>query len=85
MAWKASIKKSYDLTPDQYDELLDAQRGVCAICEQAQNPRYAHFDIDHDKLTGSVRGLLCRRCNTGLGYLEAGFHLKGLKYLGESK
>jgi hypothetical protein len=50
-----------------YEALLVEQRGVCAICKRPceQNSRLA---IDHDHATGRVRGLLCARCNIGLGY-----------------
>jgi hypothetical protein len=64
--------------------MLAAQAGVCAICRGPQNSHYRFFDVDHDKISGVVRGLLCRRCNTGLGYLEAGFHVIGLAYLEEA-
>lgn len=53
-----------------YSEVLMAQGGRCAIC--ALRPDEAHKDaqrlaIDHDHETGMVRGLLCVRCNVGLG------------------
>jgi hypothetical protein len=56
----------YGLEAGQYDELLAAQNGVCAICHEIRaNGRGLH--IDHDHVTGAVRGLLCTTCNTGLG------------------
>lgn len=64
------LRRKYGISIEQYDEMLRRQGGVCAICRGKQNAKWKHFDVDHDKATGRVRGLLCRRCNTGLGYLE---------------
>lgn len=47
-----------------YDELLEAQGGVCAICGRPPKTRRLH--LDHDHKTMRVRGLLCHRCNRAL-------------------
>lgn len=57
--------KRYNITPEQYDGLNVAQNGRCAICER---PRPLCVDHDHD--TGAVRGLLCQKCNKGIGLLD---------------
>jgi hypothetical protein len=52
--------------------MLVAQRGVCAVCGHPPNSyqrRKASLAVDHDHATGTVRGLLCGRCNTALGLL----------------
>nr|WP_243725339.1 endonuclease VII domain-containing protein [Actinomadura rubrisoli] len=54
------MSRTYGLARGEYDELLKAQGGVCAICEQ---PRRQRLSVDHDHRTGLVRGLLCRMCN----------------------
>jgi len=51
-----------------YQERLEAQGGVCAICEQPQEGK--RLASDHDAKTGRIRGLLCNRCNLGLGYFK---------------
>lgn len=58
--------KSYGLTPEQYDAMLEKQGGVCAICRKAP-PAQRRLAVDHDHVTGVVRGLLCTSCNLGLG------------------
>lgn len=68
---KASLKKKYGLTIDQVASLWNSQEGKCAICTRpipVDSPvKAAKPHIDHNHVTGVVRGLLCLTCNTGLG------------------
>jgi hypothetical protein len=48
----------------EYDALLAAQGGGCAIC--GNPPKTRRLDVDHDHKSGKVRGLLCHRCNRAL-------------------
>ena len=50
------------LTPEQIEEIRSAQQNLCAIC-QSPDPT----DLDHCHTTGTVRWLLCKHCNRGLG------------------
>ena len=61
--------RKYSLTMDEVTEMLREQGGVCACCRQPPPPATKLF-IDHEHATGIVRGLLCPRCNTGVGYNE---------------
>ena len=65
---KSKFKKQYGITIEQYDGMLDAQGGGCAVCS-AKTPsnRTKYFAVDHCHTTGKVRGLLCTKCNRGLG------------------
>ena len=75
-AWAERLWKKYRLTPEMYAALLTKQEGLCAICKQ-KPPEHT----DHDPVTGEVRGLLCRYCNTSLTLVER--HLGSvLDYLG---
>lgn len=56
--------KTYGLTLDQYEEMYAAVGGACEICGIS----FPTLFIDHDHGTGTVRGLLCLHCNSGLGY-----------------
>lgn len=70
---KWNLKALHGLTPEQYDEMLLAQGGVCAICKRPEpSKRQAHLSVDHDHDTGKIRGLLCFGCNISLGYYERG-------------
>lgn len=58
------LKREYNLTKEQYDELLQLQGGVCAICSGPAT------DVDHDHDTNEVRGLLCHSCNRALAGVD---------------
>ena len=58
--------RTYGLTQEQYDDLFARQGGRCAICRTAQ-PGKKGWAIDHCHAAGGVRGILCQKCNTGLG------------------
>jgi hypothetical protein len=68
--------KKYGITEEEYQAMLKAQDGRCAICGMAESvishhtKRIKRFAIDHDHATGRVRGLLCNRCNVGIGMLR---------------
>jgi len=67
---KSMLKNTYGVTLDWYDSKLEEQKGRCAICgvDNPQRENTKHFSIDHNHSTGKVRGLLCVRCNTFIGY-----------------
>lgn len=83
------LKTTYGITLDDYDSLLEEQKGVCAICgkkevlKQKGKETPQDLAVDHCHATGKVRGLLCRKCNTGIG----NFHdseeimLKAIQYI----
>ena len=58
--------KRFGLTPPDYARLFLSQDGKCAICRRVPSGRA--LDVDHDHRTREIRGLLCHRCNRGLGY-----------------
>jgi hypothetical protein len=59
-------KRRCNLTPEQYDTRIVEQCGCCAICGEPFYTSTPHADHNHE--TGEPRGLLCRSCNSLLGY-----------------
>lgn len=73
---KSQLKCIYGMSLDDYDILLGQQGGVCAICENPETQRsnkngaIDSLRVDHDHDTGKVRGLLCSKCNFGIGQFQ---------------
>lgn len=64
------LQRKYGISSSEYDELLAAQDGVCAICKlDNRDSRGRSMPVDHDHETGEVRGVLCDHCNRALGLL----------------
>ena len=67
------LKKTYNITLEQYGEMWHSQGGVCAICGKTETTKNQHgmrqLSVDHDHETGKVRGLLCSNCNSMLGFV----------------
>lgn len=90
-AWKkanpAAMKKyrlrKYGLTIEQYEAMVAAQDGRCAICDTTTPAKHGQWCIDHDHGTHDVRGLLCVKCNAGLGSFDdnPAFLLSAERYL----
>ena len=79
-----AITRRYGISPLAYRSMMKAQDGKCAICGNeitvGGGSRTSEAQLD-----GTVRGLLCRRCNSGLAYLNDSTELlrKAIKYLTE--
>ena len=68
-AHDANLRFAHGISRQQYLEIPASQNGTCAICQgERQAARRLH--VDHDPATRRIRGLLCFRCNGGLGYLR---------------
>jgi hypothetical protein len=63
------LMRKYGITLEQFDRMLQNQHGKCAICK-GPNPKATNWHVDHDHVSGQVRGLLCFACNTGIGQLQ---------------
>jgi hypothetical protein len=59
------LKRKYNLTEAEYQEMVAIQGGRCRLCGVATT-----LVVDHDHGTGLIRGLLCSPCNLGLGFLR---------------
>ena len=65
--WERSIKRKFGVDKACYFKMLADQEGRCALCGDKECQSGKRFAVDHCHTTGSVRGLLCYNCNTGLG------------------
>lgn len=62
------IKRKFGITEEQYLLLRKIQEDECAICGRSED--YQRLGVDHNHKSGQIRGLLCARCNTGIGSLQ---------------
>lgn len=63
-----NLRHVFGLELYQYDAMLVAQSGLCAICGTPPTDR--RLAVDHDHKTGEVRALLCQLCNRALGHMK---------------
>lgn len=76
----SQLRITYGISLDEHNALRDAQDGVCAICKQPEKIRPGRskrtesiipmLHVDHNHVTGQIRGLLCSECNMALGMLH---------------
>jgi hypothetical protein len=62
-----NLQYNYGITLSQYEEILVLQNGRCAGCQKHESEFKKALCVDHDHITGKIRGLLCVRCNRALG------------------
>src|SRR5690606_36235693 len=70
------------LTADEYQQMYEHQHGTCAHCRRATG-KTRRLAVDHDHVTGLVRGLLCKSCNRYLGHAryDPMFYARAIDYL----
>lgn len=73
-------EKTYGITGEQYWQLHAAQGGRCFICQKATGAA-RRLAVDHDHVTGVVRGILCSPCNVMIGRLGPEAFVRVLEYL----
>ena len=67
------LNRKYGISLAEYDEILGAQGGRCAICREEGSvlrDGSTRLAVDHDHATGRVRGILCLSCNQAIALLE---------------
>ena len=57
------LLKTYGITEAQYQELLKKQGHCCAVCLRDKETFPKNLAVDHNHVTGEIRGLLCAYCN----------------------
>jgi hypothetical protein len=76
---RATLKKRYGISPEDYDHMYTGQGGCCAICGEYRE----RLHVDHNHKTKTVRSLLCENCNRALGMVKEDTSLleKAIEYL----
>jgi len=79
---KQNLRHLYNLSHENWLKIYEKQDGKCAICGKTFDKPFKAF-VDHSHKTDEIRGLLCLKCNSGIGYLNDDPELlaKAMKYL----
>jgi hypothetical protein len=64
----AKLAKRYGISLEQWKELYQRQNGLCALCGKVFSGN--DIVVDHCHTTNEIRGLLCHKCNRGLGHFD---------------
>jgi len=91
--WESHLRIKFNITPDDYLNLLIAQGAVCKICSRPEAVKFKvefkQLAVDHIEVDGKiiVRGLLCHFCNTALGKFKDDKNLlqNAINYIGSEK
>jgi len=68
---RSHLKRKYDITLEEYNELLEQQNNKCKICNTEETSERNEFlSVDHEHSSGRIRGLLCNTCNRALGLFQ---------------
>lgn len=85
---KHRLKTRYGITLEQYEAMLEEQKGLCAICQKPETARNRSGEIkllslDHCHTSLKIRKLLCDNCNKGLGVFHDNVELlkRAVEYL----
>lgn len=80
------LKVRFGITITDYERLLKLQNNKCAICETEKGDKSGRrLHVDHNHLTGEIRGLLCVKCNYAIGAFQDNpdILLKAIAYLND--
>jgi hypothetical protein len=64
-----NLKWNYGITLDDFNKMEKEQNYACAICKSDNSKFTKSLFVDHCHKTGKIRGLLCKKCNSGIGFL----------------
>jgi len=68
--WDAIVRRTYGITLEDYEKMLEEQCGGCKICGKTEEQEGRRLAIDHCHSSGKVRGILCSNCNQAIGLLN---------------
>lgn len=67
---KVNLKHTYGISLEQFYSMCEAQEHRCKTCNAHQSELSQSLCVDHDHKTGKIRGLLCKPCNSALGFTK---------------
>lgn len=78
-----ALKRMYGISMQNKKDIYNKQKGLCALCDNPLGKNMKSWHIDHNHKTKVIRGLLCFKCNSGLGLFNDDYILlkKALAYL----
>ncbi len=89
---RAGMLQKYGITVAQYEQIHKEQNGNCSICGKPEMTKYKdgfiqRLSVDHCHSSETVRGLLCRKCNTALSAFDDDIDIlaSAISYLINSK
>jgi len=65
-----NLKHRFGISLEDYNRILEEQNYCCGICGVHRDFITQHMAVDHCHKTGKIRGLLCKNCNSGLGFFQ---------------
>ncbi len=79
----SNLKARFGIDLEEYTRILDSQDRKCSICGIDYDSLDYELSVDHCHTTGNIRGLLCKQCNSGLGFFKDNeeFLHKAIEYL----
>ena len=71
---KYKLSTQYGLSENDYQDILEKQGNQCAICgidaDEYKSKTGRYLAVDHNHVTGGIRGLLCMRDNTNMAFVD---------------
>ena len=82
-----SLNKLYGISLEEYNNKLIEQDFKCKICGTHISNLTKNLFVDHNHSNGKIRGLLCHKCNSGLGMFNENINTltKAISYLKDNK
>ncbi len=68
--FESDLMRNYGLTLEEYGHMYNNQEASCDCCGQHERLFKRGLHVDHSRITGQVRALLCTQCNPGIGYFQ---------------
>lgn len=65
-----SLKSKFGITLEDFQNIGENQNWSCLICQIQFEALSSELCVDHNHITGKIRGLLCKNCNKGIGCLK---------------